>query len=37
MTSDLADEIARQVAESIREAPDLTIEDVKAAIVRRFG
>ena len=34
---DLADEIARQVAESIREAPDLTIEDVKAAIVRRFG
>ena len=34
---ELADEIARQVAEALREVPGLMIEDVKAAIVRRFG
>ena len=32
-----ADELARQIAEYLAEAPELTIEDVKAAITRRFG
>ena len=32
-----ADELARQIAEYLAEAPELTIEDVKAAIGRRFG
>jgi len=34
---ELADELARQIAEALHEAPSLTIEDVKAAIARRFG
>jgi hypothetical protein len=32
-----ADELARQIAEFMRECPGLTIEDVRNAIDRRFG
>src|SRR4051812_36982630 len=32
-----ADELARQITEYLTEAPEITIEDVKAAIGRRFG
>jgi hypothetical protein len=32
-----ADEIARQIAEWLAQDPDLTLEDVRAAIDRRFG
>jgi hypothetical protein len=32
-----ADELARQIAEYLAEAPEITINDVRAAIDRRFG
>jgi hypothetical protein len=33
---DRADEIAAQIAEALIEAPDLTIDDIRAAIDRRW-